>query len=204
MNPSVAKEIFSINFIRHEFMPTRVRRIVVYAALGYLAVSVAIGMGLLGGAIFSWVEWHWLEARLRGKMVDATALTLLNRDMETIEALAVKDLNQLNAIVSLKKQHFPIAGKLAALTETLPARTWINRISGNPDKRTLEIESTYIISPDKPYELPVKGWIEALKSDPRFGQRLKQLDLGSSSRKQGGKGEVFSFELLAAWEPLAK
>jgi Tfp pilus assembly protein PilN len=99
----------------------------------------------------------------------------------------------------LHQQRFPVGGKLAALSRTLPARTWITGLSGSREGRKLTVSAAYLVDADKPYELPTKSWIEALKADPRFSGGLKRLDLGSTSRKTQGTSELLAFDLIAEW-----
>ena len=65
----------------------------------------------------------------------------------------------------------------------------------------MTVHAVYLIDPNRPYELPAKEWIEALRTDPRFREGLTRLELGSSSRTAQGRAELFAFELVAQWQP---
>ena len=124
--------------------------------------------------------------------------------METLRERAAENVAKLNAIIAQEQQRFPIGEKLAALTRTLPARTWLTRLSGDRDGRTLTIQAVYLIHSDAPYDLPTKAWLAALKEDAHFREGLTRLEVGQSSRKRVGDAELFSFELVAAWQPSAE
>lgn len=189
----MSSEIFSINFIRSEFVPYRVRRIAVYVILAYLAANLAFTALLVGSGIFSSIEGRWLKATLSHPSP--------SEDIDSLYARMVGQLNQFNSVTHFMKQRFPVAPKLTALAETLPARTWIQNLAANRESRTLKVQAIYLIDPAKPYDLPSKGWVEALKKNPHFNQGLKRLELGPSSRTARGEAKLFFFELVAEWQP---
>ena len=197
--PFSGSEVFSINFIRHTTVPRAVRRALVYVALGYLVVNVAVMIGLLGAAGRSRAEWRALQATLKGQAASSAEVSAMKQEMATLHDRADGDLAQLNAFLALQQQRFPVGAKLSSLSKTVPARTWITGLSASREARTLTVQASYLIDAKKPYDLPTKEWIAELKADPDFRQGLKRLDLGSSSRKIQGNAELFVFELIAEW-----
>ena len=197
--PTLTRGVFSINFVRNEFLPVRTRRIILYAALGYLAVNILWAVGLSGKAVSASVKTLSLERQLGKIALSAPSQRTAKPEMESLHEQALQDLHQVNSLADFMKRRFLAAGKLDALGQTLPARTWITEISGSREARTLTLQAMYFVDSGKPYELPTKAWIAALKADPRFGRGLKQLELGNSFQKTQGTAELFSFELLAEW-----
>jgi len=126
---------------------------------------------------------------------------LASQDLGLLYQRASQELDQMQAIVASQKARFLAGGRLSALTETLPARTWIAGISGDRKDSSIILQAEYLIDPDHPYELPAKEWMATLKKDPRFGNRLKKLEMASSSRRTQGNAELLSFELVAEWNP---
>ena len=118
-----------------------------------------------------------------------------------LAASAKEDLARLTAMIAQQQPRFPVAGKVAALTKTLPPRTWITKISGKNDSRTLAIQAAYLVNPDAPYELPTKAWMQALRADAYFSSGLNRLELKSSARKKQGLAELALLELVAEWQP---
>ncbi len=193
-------EVFSINFIRHETLPRQVRRALVFVGLGYLCLNLTVMCGLIGASMYSRGEWGTLQSQVQGQMPSKDVLSALKQNMKTLHERAAQDLATLNVITALQQQRFVVGGKLSALTKTLPARTWITDLSGTREERSIKIQAAYLVDPDRPYELPTKRWIGALKADSAFSQGLKRLDLGATSRKTQGKAELFLFELTAEWK----
>ena len=161
-------------------------------------------LGLLGAAVFTHQQSHQLQASIKKHMASAATVSGSRQEMETLRERAADNLVQLNAIIAQERQRFPAGEKLAALTRTLPARTWLTNLSGDRAGRTLKIKAVYLINPDAPYDLPTKAWLAALKEDAHFREGLTRLDVGQSSRKRVGDAELFSFELVAAWQPSAE
>lgn len=194
-------EVFSINFIRGEFWHSALKRIAVYVGFAYLTVNAVVLIWFLTSSLVSFTQRSALQMKFQDKVVSSGfSSDSFRADLDLLYTAAAKDLKELNSIVTIKKRRFLTSGKLAALAETLPARTWVNRIFSTRDRRTLKIEANYLIDLEKPNDLPVRGWMEALKADPRFNQGLKKFDMGASSRKtEGGNAELFAFELLAEW-----
>ena len=194
--------VFSINFIRHESLPLPVRRLLVWAVLGYLALNAALFVAFTGTALFTHVQWRVLRHTLQGAAPSTEAVSGIGREMAMLKCHAKEDFVQLTAMVAQQRMRFPVAGKLAALTKTLPPRTWLTGLSGTRESRTITVQAAYLVDPDAPYALPTKEWMDALKADPSFGLGLKRLGLKSSSRKTQGSAELVVFELAAEWQPM--
>ncbi|MBI4436649.1 MAG: hypothetical protein HY590_04475 [Candidatus Omnitrophica bacterium] len=190
-------EVFSINFLRGEVVPMRVRRTLAYAALGYLVVHLALLFILFKVASASRTEWQSLEATLGNS---SASLGTLRQEMDTMVEQATRDIAQFNTFIALEKDQFPVGGKLAALAKTLPARTWVTGVSGDREGHKITVQASYLINPESPYELPMKKWVEALKGNDHFGKHLKRLNVESSSQKMQGKVELCNFELVAEWD----
>ena len=122
--------------------------------------------------------------------------------MADLQAQAAIETTELTAMNAQLATRFPVGAKLAALTTTLPARTWLTGLEAKRDASTLTIRAAYFIDPEHPYELPTTRWIQALKADPTFGRGLKRLDLQNSSRQTQKRAELFAFTLLAEWAPV--
>lgn len=197
----VPTEVFSINFIRHETLPVHIRRAGIYAALGYVAVNVVVALGLIVMAASLRGQSRGLQISLQGPRPSAEALKARQQAMQTLAGRAGDQLARLQKVIAVQQQRFPVAGKLAALTKTLPPRAWITGIAGSRDGRTLRIRAAFLIDPEQPSLLPAKAWIDALKADEQFRHGLKRLELGSSSRKTQGNAKLFEFELMAEWNP---
>lgn len=193
------QEVFSINFLRHEILPLPVRRTLASLAVVYLLAHAGIAVGLIGAGVAAQGEWRQIQADINGQAPSASAIRAMRRDMDVLHQQAGKDLAALNAMATLERQKFPVGAKLASLTKTLPARTWITGLSGKRDNHTLTVQAAYLTDPDAPYDLPTKAWIDALKADPAFSRGLKRLEMGASSRKHQGSAELFTFELIAEW-----
>jgi hypothetical protein len=194
-------EVFSLNFIRHETVPLVVRRAFLYLTLGYLVVNLVVLAVLLAGANRSRSDWASLRAGLGRQVLSPDAVSLLRQETGTLRERATEDLNRLGTMTTLQQSRFLVAGRLAALTKTLPPRTWIAGLSGQREGKRLSVRAAYLINPERPYDLPTKAWMDTLRADPVFREGLKLLELGSSSRKMQGDAELFSFELLAEWSP---
>ena len=199
--PGFSNGIFSINFIRNEFLPPRARRCLLYGALAYLALNLAWGGSLLADGFATRIKISSVENQLRRGQTSGLTPSAPKSEMSTLYEHAIQDLGQMNSLTNLMKRRFLGAGKLDALSKTVPARTWITEISANRDARTLTLHAMYLLDPAKPYELPTKGWVQALKADPNFSGGLKRLELGNSFQKSQGSAELFSFELNAEWAP---
>ena len=182
--------IFTINFIRPDTVACRIRTALVWLRPLSMAANLTVTLWLIGSAV----------SLMAQRTSAPAALGVAEADMKPLYAQAQTDLTRLNAIISRETARFRAGGKLAVLTTTLPARTWITTISSDRQKRTLLIGVTYLIDPEQPYELPTKVWIDSLRSDPRFSQGLKRLELMSSSRITQGRANLFVFELAAEWD----
>ena len=185
------KEVFAINFVRPHPLKAYAQRVLPIVTRAYLAANVAVCLALVASACYLWI-------RHSGPSTVASPAAALD-EIAVLQQHAKQNLAELSAGIALQQQQFPAAGKLAALANTLPPRTWMTGIEGKREGRAITIRALYIIDPEKPYELPAKGWIDALKADPVFGRQLKQLSLVQSSRESRGNAELFSFELAAEW-----
>ncbi len=184
------EEVFSINFVRPHPLKACAQRILPRALLVYVTINVAVGFALVVTTCSLWYRYHTLPT---------ASLSALPRETAELQQQVAQSLVELNTAIVVQRQRFPVAGKLAAMANTLPPRTWITGIKGKREGRTIKIQALSVIDPEKPYQLPAKGWIDGLRADPVFGRQLKRLLLGASSRESRGKVELFRFELLAEW-----
>ena len=193
--------VFSINFIRHQTVSLWMRRALVYVVLGYLVANVCVLAGFVGTSFSTYTQVERLRTAVHTTTPSATAVKTTTDQMRALQGQAKEDLVGLTAIATQQQQRFPVAGKLAALTKTVPARTWITGISGARENRTILVQAADLVDPNTSYDLPTKGWMEALRADPSFGRGLKQLELKSSSKKMQGTAELVVFQLAAEWQP---
>ncbi len=192
-------EPFAVNFARQHSLPLSMRRVLAKAAIAYAAIHVAVLLLLLGTALRAVLASHDLERQLQAQKSSPAMVSAIQHEIATLKGQAGHDLTQLNTVIAQEQQRFPVAGKLAALAKTVPARTWITSIASNQEHRSFTIQAAYAVDPEEPYALPTKAWIEALKADPVFSRNLKQLELRSSSKKTQGKAELALLELNAEW-----
>ena len=193
--------VCTINLIRHQNLPRYVQRSLTWVALGALLVNVAIAAGLGGVAYRTRAQGHRLQTQLQGRMASADAASTLKQEMLTLRDRAHEDVTQLNAMIALQQARFPVGGRLAGLTNTLPPRTWITGLAADREKRTLTITASYLIDTERPFDLPTKAWLAALQANTQFSRGLKRVELGESSRKLQGSAELFCFSLVAEWKP---
>ncbi len=193
--PSIGapREVFAINFLRKRTLPPHIRRALTGAGMTWLALNAAALLALLASG-------RAAQQRLDGMRREMSASSDERQAFEALRTEAAAHLGRLRGIATLGLQRFSAADKLNALTNTLPARTWITGVTAQRDDKHLTIHAAYWIDAKLPYELPTTKWIAALKADPSFGHGLKRLDLGNSSRKTQGRSELFVFDLLADWQ----
>lgn len=196
---AAAGPVFSINFIRHHAYATRIQKWLAGMAGWYLLINAVVAVVLVGEAVSSSLRGQAMRAQAQQSGTAAATPLVGDLDMERLHQRATEHLVILRALIARQQSRFPIAGKLAAITTTLPARTWLTGISGDRAGRTLTVRASYLVNPEAPYDLPVNGWIESLKSHPRFGQGLQRLELGASSRERVGSATLVTLELLGAW-----
>ena len=189
---------FSINFARCDAPPPWLRRAIVLLTTGYLCAGAVCAAALLVFAVWTHLDVQRLRQQARGNN-----LPMEHAALPDLQAQAALDASRLNAIAARLAARFPTTGKLAALTTTLPARTWLTGAESRRDNRTLTIRAAYLIDPDHPYDLPTARWMNALKADPDFSRGLKRLTLQDSVRKTQGSMELFVFTLSAEWAPLS-
>ena len=200
---SAAPEAFAVNFSRPAILSPRVRRALAKLTAGYLLLGAAAGILLLGFALWTHLDARRLQQRLGTPAGRSAAEQASRQAMADLQAQAVLQTAQFNAMNAQLTSRFPVGAKLAALTTTLPARTWVTGLEARREGRTLTIRAAYLIDPEQPYELPTTRWIETLKADPAFGRGLKRLNLQDSSRETQGRAELFLFTLSAEWLPLS-
>ena len=191
-------EGFFINFKRREVLPSQVRRVAAYVALGFLAIQGVIAFGLLSGSFLAFAQGQYLASQLRRKMPASSGA--FTQEMKVQQQHATENLASLNAAITLEQGQFPVAGKLAALAKTLPDRTWVTGLSENRAKRSITVKARTLVDPAKPNLLPANAWMQALKADPQFAQGLRRIALSPSSRGKQGDVEVADFEFTAEWE----
>ena len=197
-----SSEAFSINFARHALFSPRLRRGFAFLTAAYLLAGAIVCCVLLVLTVWTGVDAGRLQQRL-GSDVQSAAGQASRQAMVDLQVQAALEATGLNAVSGELSSRFPVAAKLAAMTVTLPARTWVTGLTANRTTRTLTIQSAYLIDPEHPYELPATPWIQALKANPQFGVGLKRLELQGSSRKTQGRSELFLFTLSAEWAPLS-
>ena len=190
---------FTINFIRREVIPLRAQWALIVGALGYVAVNGIVMIGLILWSAQIRRQGEPIQRQLQGALPSA-GIGAIQRELKTLSEQAAQQLEDLQSLVAIQAQRFPIGGKLAAITRTLPPRTWVTGTSGDRAERTLRVQAAFFVNPDSPYELPTKSWMEALRGDPVFSQGLERLEVSSSARKKQGQAEVVSFELIAEWQ----
>ena len=191
-------EGFSVNFVRRQALPAGVRQAAVYAAIGFLGFQVLLAVWLIGGSMSAFAQSQYLQGRI--KRHGAAPSSSLKKEMEALHQRAAMNLTRLNTAVTLQQEQFPVADRLAALTKTLPPRTWITGLSSNRGKRGLTVQARALIDPAKPNEVPANAWREALKADPEFSRGLKRISVGASTRGKQGQAEYADFELNAEWQ----
>ena len=200
----IPNEVFSINFIRREFVPLSIRRAVIYGAFVFLLINAAILLGMIVFAVQSHSELHAIQKILAREIPTKAAMADLRQDLSILETRAGTHTQQLDAVASFQKDRLWAGEKLDAIAETLPARTWVTQIAGAEAQKTFTIQAIYLIDPKKPYELPIKGWMEKLKGNPQFREGLSRFELTNSSRKLQGNAEVCDFQMIAEWNPKGK
>ena len=194
-----AGEVFSINFLRHQSLPLSVQRTLISLGVVYVLAQIGVAVILVTMSANYLREGQQVQRQIRSALPSGSALKSLKQAMQSTQAAALEELNQLQAYLTLQQERFPVGGKLAVLSKTLPTRTWITQIAGNRDRHTITVSASYLIDPNNPYALPTKEWIEALKQDASFNHGLKKLELGNTSRKSINRSELFLFELVAEW-----
>ncbi|MBI4167813.1 MAG: hypothetical protein HY515_02550 [Candidatus Aenigmarchaeota archaeon] len=195
-------EVFAINFIRHEFLSSSIRRFLVYFVFGYLGISIITAVILVMMAFGAHVRYHHIQGLLKRNALSGAQVKDLETEMKMLGTQIASSLEQLNSLNTFQKGRFPIADKLAGLTRTVPTRTWITALRGDANQAQMTIEATFLVDPADPYQLPTKPWIQLLKKDPDFGRNLKRLELKKSSQNTQGKTELYTFEFLAEWQPV--
>lgn len=196
----MAGGVFMINFIRYEVISPQVQRTLLTAGAGWLLLNVIVLAWLVVSMAAALAQSQQFRSSVTKQMASAGTAQGAAQEMETLRQHALENTAQLNGIIAVEQQRFPVGEKLAGLTRTLPPRTWLTHLAGDRNGRTMTIQAAYLITPESPYELPTKGWLAALRDDPGFGEGLTRLEMGQSSRKRVGEAELFVFDLEAAWQ----
>ena len=192
--------VFSINFLRHEVPSVGLRRAGMLATLGVVAANVAVLLVLLGMAVSLQQHERAMRAELKASGSRANSIGAVMAELRPLQARASDNLSALQHAIVAQRGRFALSGKLAVLASTLPARTWIARLSGDRGERALTIEAVYVIDPAAPTDLPINAWMSALKADPRFSEGLQKLEMVSSTRAAQGRAQLMRFTLGAAWK----
>lgn len=197
---NAAVPVFSINFIRKESLALRVRHALIYGALVISTVQIVIFLVLV--VMASMIHGAVKNERARPQLqnLSSNSIPVIYDEISSLDRKAGRTLAQLNTRIEQEALRFPIGGKLAALSKTIPPRTWITKIKGDHSRRSMKIYANYVLDSENPQILPVKDWIDALHEDSAFSSELKQLEMVSSSRSQQGKAKLFSFEIQAEWK----
>lgn len=196
-------EVFAINFIRREFLPSSIKRLLAYFVFGYLGMSIITAAILILMAFGAHFKYHHIQTLLKRNALSGAQVEDLEAEMKVLGTQIASSLGQLNSLNTIQQGRFLIADKLAGLTRTVPARTWITAMRGDANQAQMAIEAIFLVDSANPYQLPAKQWIELLKKDPDFGRNLKHLELKKSSQRTQGKIELYVFELLVEWQPVA-
>ena len=190
---STGKEVFALNLIRTQDAPTPITRALAWAGIAWVAANVAVVVALTAAGTRAIRERVALQ-------IGAPAAPPSTDALASLHAQALARLHDLTTALAAQRHEFPLGGKLAAVTRTLPARTWLTELIADRPSRVVRIRARYWIDPERSYEAPTAGWIDALKADPQFAAGLKRLEPGPSSRESQGGAEVLAFELIAEWE----
>lgn len=194
--------VFSINFVRGRVMPQRLRPWLAGLGIGYVVISAALAIALIGWSVHLRHRRHelLLWSSMGEGMPSSAALERMRADVAALHREAAASLRQIQPLLVRAQRRFPLAGRLAALAKTVPARAWISHLSGDRADRALTIDAVYLVDPEGPDALPITAWMETLRADPSFGHHLKRFEVGTSSRKMQGRAELVMFQLIAQWE----
>jgi len=190
--------VFSINFTRQRSIPLWARRALLYGLLAYVAAQALLWVALLVMAAHGHVQASRLRVQLAPR-VPVGALPDLEQAMDALRTRATEHAERLRTIAAEQAEGFPVAGKWAALTKTLPPRMWITQLSGDGKERKLTWTAQYLLDQRRPHIMPVQAWMDALRSDPVFGRSLEHLELVSSTRKLQATAELFTCDIVARW-----
>ena len=192
-------EVFCINFIRGETFSRRTRSRLAWVVVGYLVANAIVLCVLICSALATHAQTRRLTARLHQQLPASLEPAQIQQELDALYERANGELAALTAMLTHQRERFVTGSKLAALTKTLPPRTWITDLAADRKNAVISWQATYLINPEAPRELPMKGWVEALKADLAFSHGLKRLDVGATSRKRQGPAEVLSFDMTAQW-----
>jgi hypothetical protein len=195
--------VFQIDFLRRRFLPRQIRFLLVWIVVGWLALQTVIFGVLALQCLYGHARNFQLKSRIEKNLGTLNRAQLVPA-MDTLHKAVMYRLMDLQTQVRLQNERFLFAGKLAGLTRTLPARTWIREIVSDRAQRTLTIHGSFLIDPRNPYEIPISSWIEALKKDPQFSAGLVKIDMTEASSSTREKADIYLFQILCQWDPQVK
>ena len=196
---AVASAVFAIDFVRGRRLPSWVQYALVYIAFGFILLNLIVTLLLFVVAGQTRREWRHVKGML-SQQTSVETIAQLKAKLAPLQETAEQQLTGLERAVALQRVRFAMADKLAAVAKTVPVRTWITGMTGDRERRTLTIHATCMADPASPSaELPMKGWVDALRADRAFADGLKRLEIGASSRTMVGKTEVYLFDLTPEW-----
>jgi len=176
-----------------------VQRRLLTAGAGWLLLNVIVLAWLIVSMVAALSQSQQFRSGVTKQMAAGTAGGVA-QEMDTLRQHVLESTAELQAVIAMEQQRFPVGEKLAGLTRTLPPRTWLTHLAGERNGRTMTIQAAYLITPDSPYDLPTKSWLAALRDEPGFREGLTRLEMGQSSRKRAGEAELFVFDVEAAWQ----
>lgn len=195
----LSHEIFSINFVRRGFVPFSVRRFFVYLGFAYFGIQMLALITLIVTAAYANIRENQLRHAIQRELSPNIRMEEMKSEMDFLRQVAADRVVQLNKTNQMQNDHFFFASEFAAIAKTLPPRTWVTQLAGNRGNRSITLQASYLVDPQKPYQLPNKPWLDALKADPDFGRGLKSLVMTRTSQSNAGKAEICTFEFLAEW-----
>ncbi len=194
------KGIFTANLIRSDFALFTVKRFLRFAVMIYLGVQVLLTIIFVLVVLNAQFARRQIEHSFQKQFGDASPGKQAQLEIDQLHGEISNALERTKFLLSLQENRFIISDKLAGLTRTLPARTWITQLnSGSSSAKTISIQAMYAVDETNPYQLPTNDWMNALKKDPDFGRKLKRIDLIRSSQETKGNIELYSFALEAEW-----
>ena len=190
---------FSINLIRSRSFFLQHRRPLSFLMFGYFVLQVLIFLALVVGSLGLWGQTLYLDRSFHQIFPESSTRKEFRARLDQLSQRAQASLGELKGAITIEKEKFRVAGKLAGLVRTIPVRTWISTIRVDAKTRTMSIQAGFLIDMEDPDERPMKDWIEALKKDPGFSPGLKKIEQGSSSETEKGRAAVCLFDIKAGW-----
>ncbi len=193
--------VFSINFIRKPFLPLHIKQLIVCLVVVYFAVQTLILLSMLSTASITNFKSNRLE-KLIIKQSPSSSREGIKTEMNELKNELSNCLSQLNAFIKIEEEQFQVADKLAALSRTLPRRTWLTDLEGDQSTRTLKMKAVYLVNPkNKSQQAVTQEWFNAFRADPDFGDGIKHIELQKFSEKRQGSANLNMFEIFAEWQP---